>query len=102
MPEKKLNDLFQDTLKDIYFAERQILKAAEDGEGRPVIELRNAFMTHRDETEGHVERLQEIFEIMGRRPQAKTCEAIKGILEEGEEIMEDYSGSEALGCGTAG
>ena len=103
MPEKKLNDLFQDTLKDIYFAERQILKALPKmAKAAQSDELRNAFMTHRDETEGHVERLQEIFEIMGRRPQAKTCEAIKGILEEGEEIMEDYSGSEALGCGTAG
>ena len=56
-------------------------------------------MTHRDETEGHVERLQQIFEIMGKRAQAKTCEAIKGILEEGEEIMEEYSGSEALDAG---
>ena len=62
-------------------------------------ELKKAFLTHRDQTEQHVERLQEVFEIIGRRPQAKTCEAIKGILEEGEEIMEEYTGSEALDAG---
>jgi ferritin-like metal-binding protein YciE len=88
MAGKKLNDLFYDTLKDIYFAERQILKSlpkmAKAAESE---ELKNAFLTHRDETEHHVERLQQIFEIIGKRAQAKTCEAIKGILEEGEEIM---------------
>ena len=90
MPEKKLNDLFYDTLKDIYFAERQILKALPKmANATQSEELRNAFMTHRDETEGHVQRLQEIFELMGRRAQAK----------EGEEIMEEYSGSEALDAG---
>lgn len=100
MPEKKLNDLFHDTLKDIYFAERQILKAlSKMAKAAKSEELRNAFMTHRDETEGHVQRLQDIFEIIGTRPQAKTCEAIKGIIEEGEEIMEEYSGSEALDAG---
>jgi ferritin-like metal-binding protein YciE len=102
MPEKKLNDLFYDTLKDIYFAERQILKNLPKlAKAAQSEELKNAFMTHRDETEGHVERLQQIFEIMGKRAQAKTCEAIKGILEEGEEIMDDYSESEALDAGLA-
>jgi ferritin-like metal-binding protein YciE len=102
MAEKKLNDLFYDTLKDIYFAERQILKSlpkmAKAAESE---ELKNAFLTHRDETEHHVERLQQIFEIIGKRAQAKTCEAIKGILEEGEEIMDDYGESEALDAGLA-
>ena len=102
MAEKKLNDLFYDTLKDIYFAERQILKSlpkmAKAAESE---ELKNAFLTHRDETEHHVERLQQIFEIIGRRAQAKTCEAIKGILEEGEEIIDDYGESEALDAGLA-
>ena len=62
-------------------------------------ELKKAFLTHSDQTEQHVERLQEVFELIGRRAQAKTCEAIKGILEEGEEIMEEYNGSEALDAG---
>ena len=100
MAEKKLNDLFLDTLKDIYFAERQILKnLPKMAKAAKSEELKKAFLTHRDQTEQHVERLQEVFEIIGRRPQAKTCEAIKGILEEGEEIMEEYTGSEVLDAG---
>lgn len=100
MVEKKLNDLFHDTLKDIYFAECQILKSLPKmAKAAKSEELKNAFLKHRDETEQHVERLQEVFEEIGRRPQAKTCEAIKGILEEGDEIMEEYSGSEAFDAG---
>ena len=93
MPEKKLNDLFQDTLKDIYFAERQILSALPKlAKVAQSEELRNAFMTHRDETEGHVQRLEEVFKIMGTAPEAKTCESIKGILKEGEEIEISIAG----------
>jgi len=100
MVEKKLNDLFYDTLKDIYFAERQILKSLPKmAKAAKSAELRQAFLTHRDETEVHVERLQQVFEIAGKRAQGKTCEAIKGILEEGEEVMEEYSSSEALDAG---
>jgi ferritin-like metal-binding protein YciE len=100
MAEKKLNDLFLDTLKDIYFAERQILKnLPKMAKAARSEELKKAFLTHRDETERHVERLQEVFELIGKRAQAKTCEAIKGILEEGEEIMEEYGSSEALDAG---
>jgi ferritin-like metal-binding protein YciE len=100
MAEKKLNDLFLDTLKDIYFAERQILKNLPKlAKAAKSEELKKAFLTHRDQTEQHVERLQEVFEMIGCRPQAKTCEAIKGILEEGEEIMEEYAGSEVLDAG---
>ena len=54
---------------------------------------------HREETEHHVERLQQVFEILGKRAHAKTCEAIKGILEEGEEIIDEYQDSEALDAG---
>jgi ferritin-like metal-binding protein YciE len=100
MAEKTLNDLFYDTLKDIYFAERQILKALPKlAKAAKSEELKSAFLTHRDETEEHVERLQKIFEMIGKRAQAKTCEAIKGILEEGDEIAEEYAGSEALDAG---
>ena len=94
------NDLFYDTLKDIYFAERQILKTLPKlAKAAQSEELKAAFLTHRDETEGHVERLQQVFEMIGKPARAKTCEAIKGILEEGDEIMEDYAGSEALDAG---
>jgi ferritin-like metal-binding protein YciE len=100
MAEKKLGDLFYDTLKDIYFAERQILKTLPKlAKAAQSEELRGAFLTHRDETEMHVERLQQVFDIIGKRAQAKTCEAIKGILEEGDEVMEEYTGSEALDAG---
>jgi ferritin-like metal-binding protein YciE len=100
MTEKKLADLFYDTLKDICFAERQILKnLPKMAKAAKSEELKAAFLTHRDETEVHVERLQQVFELFGKRAQAKTCEAIKGILEEGEEVMEEYSGSEVLDAG---
>ena len=100
MAEKKLGDLFFDTLKDIYFAERQILKILPKlAKAAQSQELKGAFLTHRDETEVHVERLQQVFEMMGKRAQAKTCKSIKGILEEGDEIMEEYTGSEALDAG---
>ena len=100
MAEKKLGDLFFDTLKDIYFAERQILKILPKlAKAAQSQELKGAFLTHRDETEVHVERLQQVFEMMGKRAQAKTCKSIKGILKEGDEIMEEYTGSEALDAG---
>ncbi len=100
MPEKKLNDLFFDMLKDIYFAERQILKSLPKmAKAARSEELRNAFLKHREETEGQVERLQQIFEMLGKRAQGKTCDAINGIIEEGEEIIEEYKGSEALDAG---
>lgn len=100
MVEKTLNDLFYDTLKDIYFAERQILKTLPKlAKAATSEELKSAFLTHRDETEGHVDRLLKVFEMISKRARTKTCEAIKGILEEGDEIMEEYAGSEALDAG---
>ena len=100
MAEKHLSDLFYDTLKDIYFAERQILKTLPKlAKTAKSEELKAAFLTHGDETEGHVERLQQVFELIGKRAQAKTCDAIKGILEESDEIMNEYAGSEALDAG---
>jgi len=98
--EKTLEDLFYDTLKDIYFAERQILKALPKMmKATKNAELQQAFATHLQETEGQVERLQQVFEIFGKRASTKTCEAIKGILEEGEEIMDDYASTPTLDAG---
>jgi ferritin-like metal-binding protein YciE len=98
--EKKLEDLFHETLRDIYYAERKLLKAlpkmARSAESPDVAA---AFKKHKDETEGHVERLQQVFEIFGKRAQGKTCPAIDGIVEEGEEIMEDFKSSPALDAG---
>ena len=97
---KKLDELFHDTLKDIYFAEKKILstlpkmaKAAQNEE------LKAAFEKHRGETEGQVERLEQVFAIIEKKPQGKTCAAIVGIADEGAEIMEEYKGSPALDAG---
>ncbi len=98
--QKALDDLFHETLKDIYYAERQILKALPKmAKGAQSPELKAAFEKHREETEGHVEHLQKVFEGMGKRAQGKTCEAIQGIIEEGEEILEEFKGSPALDAG---
>lgn len=100
MVQKQLNDLFFDTLKDVYFAERQILKSLPKmAKAAQSEELKSAFLKHREETEGQIERLQQVFEILGKRAQGKTCEAINGILEEGAEIIEEYKGSDALDAG---
>lgn len=97
---KKLEDLFHETLRDIYYAERKLLKALPKmARGAESPDVTSAFKKHKDETEGHVERLQQVFEIFGKRAQGKTCPAIDGIVEEGEEILEDFKSSPALDAG---
>ncbi len=98
--DKDLNDLFLDTLKDIYYAEKHILKALPKmAKAASSDKLRAAFEKHHDETEGQVERLEQIFELLGKPARGKTCDAIEGILNEGKEIMEEYKGCEALDAG---
>ena len=98
--QKNLKDLFSETLKDIYFAEKQILRALPKmAKEASSPELKQAFETHRDQTEGHVERLNEVFELLGRPARGKTCDANVGIIEEAKEIMEDFKGAEALDAG---
>jgi ferritin-like metal-binding protein YciE len=98
--EKDINDLFLDTLKDIYFAEKQILKALPKmAKAASSDKLRAAFEKHHGETEDQVERLEKIFELIDKPARGKTCDAIQGILDEGKEIMEEYKGSEALDAG---
>ena len=100
MADKTLNDLFHDTLKDIYYAERKILKSLPKmARAAQSPELKAAFEKHKDQTEGQIERLQQVFEILGKPARGKTCDAIEGILAEGEEIMEEYKGSPALDAG---
>ena len=97
---KKLEDLFHDTLKDIYFAEKKILvtlpKMAKASQSP---QLKKAFEKHRGETEVQVQRLEQVFGIIDRQPKAKTCDAIMGIVKEGQEIMEEYKGSPAVDAG---
>lgn len=97
---KELQDLFVETLKDIYYAEKQILRALPKmAREAQTPELKQAFETHRQETEGHVDRLQEIFEQLGKPARGKTCDAILGIIDEGKEVMEEFKGAPALDAG---
>lgn len=100
MPVKTLEDLFTDGVKDIYYAERKIiggLKKMIRGAKSP--DLKAAFETHLQETEGQVERLVQVFELLGKPARGKTCPAIDGILEEGQEILEEFKDSDALDAG---
>src|ERR1700728_3212901 len=100
MADKDLNALFLDTLKDIYYAEKQIYKALPKmAKAAQSDKLRAAFEKHHDETEGQVERLEQIFELLGKPARGKTCDAIMGILDEGKEIMDEYKGAAALDAG---
>jgi ferritin-like metal-binding protein YciE len=97
---KKLNELFHDTLKDVYFAEKKILTALPKmAKAVQSKDLKAAFEKHKGETEGQVKRLEQVFDEIGEKPQGKTCDAIMGILDEGNEIMDEYKDSPALDAG---
>ncbi|RVD57584.1 ferritin-like domain-containing protein [Mesorhizobium sp. M2D.F.Ca.ET.185.01.1.1] len=101
--EKGLEDLFLDGLKDIYYAEKKILKTLPKmAKGADDEKVTAAFEKHRAETEGQVERLEEIFDLLGKPARGKTCPAIDGILEEGSEILEEYKGAPSLDAGLVG
>jgi ferritin-like metal-binding protein YciE len=100
MADKDLNELFLDTLKDIYYAEKQILKALPKmAKAATSDKLRAAFEKHHDETEGQIERLEQIFELLGKPARGKKCDAIECILDEGKEIMDEYAKTSALDAG---
>jgi len=97
---KTLQDLFEDTLKDIYYAENKILKTlpkmAKAAQSR---ELKAAFTKHERETRGQVARLEKVFKIIGKPARGKVCDAINGITDEGAEIMKEFKGAPALDAG---
>ena len=98
--EKMLDDLFKDTLKDIYYAESKILKALPKmAKAAHASELKAAFEKHLKETHGQVARLEKVFGLIGMAPKGKKCEAIEGILKEGSEIMKEFKGAPALDAG---
>jgi ferritin-like metal-binding protein YciE len=100
MAEKDLSALFLDTLKDIYYAEKQIYKSLPKmAKAASSDELRAAFEKHHEETEGQIERLESVFELLGKPARGKKCDAIEGILDEGKEIMEEYADTPALDPG---
>jgi len=98
--QKNLRELFHETLKDIYFAEKKILtalpKMAKSAQSE---ELKEAFQKHESETEEHVKRLDQVFAELDAKPSGKTCDAIVGIIEEGQEVMKEYKESPALDAG---
>ena len=97
---KKLDELFHETLKDIFFAEKKILATLPKmAKAAQTDELRAAFEKHESETKDHVERLEKVFAAIDKKPQGKSCAAIIGITDEGAEIMKDYKGSPALDAG---
>ena len=97
---KQLDDLFHDTLKDIYYAEKKILAALPKmAKAAQNEDLKAAFEKHRGETQEQVSRLEQVFASIDEKPQGKKCAAIEGILDEGKEIMDEYKGSPALDAG---
>jgi ferritin-like metal-binding protein YciE len=97
---KGLDDLFLDGLKDIYYAEKKILKALPKmAKGAESEQVSAAFEKHRAETEDQVERLEQVFELMDKPARGKTCPAIDGIIEEGQEILDEYKGAPAVDAG---
>ena len=98
--EKNLQELFHETLKDIYYAEKKILAALPKmAKAAQSQELKAAFEKHENETEEHVARLERVFEEIGETPRGKTCDAIMGIIEEGQEVMKEFKGAPALDAG---
>jgi ferritin-like metal-binding protein YciE len=98
--QKTLDDLFHETLRDIYYAEKKILTALPKmAKAAQSEELQAAFEKHEGETEGQVERLEKVFALIEQPAKGKTCDAINGIVEEGKEIMKEFRGSAALDAG---
>jgi ferritin-like metal-binding protein YciE len=97
---RKLEDLFLHLLKDVYHAEKQATRAmpkmAKSVESE---ELRQALETHQEETLGQVERLERVFEILGKKPRGQTCEAIQGLVEEAKEVMDEAEDPDVLDAG---
>jgi ferritin-like metal-binding protein YciE len=100
MSDKNLNGLLVHTLKDVYFAENAILKALPKmAKAAKEPALQKAFQTHLQQTEGHVVRLETVFKLLKLKPEGVPCEAIKGILKEGDEVGEEFDGGSALDAG---
>ncbi len=98
--QKTLDDLFYETLKDIYYAEKTLVKALPRmAKAAEAEELGQAFEHHLQETEGQVERLEQVFQLIDKPARAKTCPAIKGLTDEAKEVMKEFKGAPALDAG---
>jgi ferritin-like metal-binding protein YciE len=95
-----LKDLFFHTLKDVYFAEHEILKALPKmAAAAQAPQLMQAFEAHQAQTEQQVQRLNDVFALLNEQPQGVPCKAIQGIIAEGQEVMEEFAGGPALDAG---
>jgi len=95
-----MEELFVDELKDLYSAEKQITKALPKlVKGATDEELKQAFQSHLEETKGQIARLEQAFQILGKKPTGKTCVGMKGVLEEGSEMLEDTEKGEVRDAG---
>jgi ferritin-like metal-binding protein YciE len=95
-----LKDLFLEELKDLYSAEKQLIKALPKmAKAATSEELKEGFLEHLEQTKGHAERLEQVFELLGQKPRAKTCKAMEGLIEEGKELLEEDAEPEVLDAG---
>jgi ferritin-like metal-binding protein YciE len=100
---RTLNELFEETLKDVYFAENAILKALPKMTQKATSkDLKAAFTEHVEQTEGQVERLEEIFKLLGKKAEGKECPALKGLVEETEELIGEADKGAVLDAGLIG
>ena len=100
MKMRTLHDLFVDQLKDLYNAENQLVKALPKmAKNASNPQLKQAFTKHLEETKGHVERLEQVFDLLGAPAKGKTCKAMKGLIEEGKEMMDEDAEPEVMDAG---
>jgi len=100
MEMESLHELYVDELKDLYSAEKQIVKALPKMvKNATNPELREAFSNHLDETEGHVQRLEKIFQMLGEKAGGKKCKGMEGLIEEAKELLEEDAAEEVLDAG---
>jgi ferritin-like metal-binding protein YciE len=97
---KSMDDLFHAVLQDVYYAEKQLTRALKKmAKNSSDEELATAFTNHIEETEGHIERLDQVFEMIDKKPRGKKCDAILGIIAEGEEVIEEAKEDHVLDAG---
>jgi ferritin-like metal-binding protein YciE len=100
MPENSLQELYVEQLRDLYSAENQLVKALPKMAKAAQSEaLRKGFEQHLEQTKGHVDRLEQIFSAMDENPKGRKCAGMEGLVEEGEEVIREQSGSDALDSG---
>ena len=98
MTVNNLRELFVHDLEDMYYAENELLDALEElADQTENEEIAQAFREHREETQGHIERLDQVFEMLGQKPEKEKCEGIEGLLTEHEEFVDEAPDQTVLG-----